>query len=87
MIINVHRTPSKVLILLRLEFNFNFLDRFSTNTRISNFIKIRPLRAELFHSDRQEDMTKLIVALRNIANAPKNDRINYCVESTYYLTC
>jgi hypothetical protein len=26
----------------------------------------------LFHADGQTDMTKLIVALRNFANAPKN---------------
>jgi hypothetical protein len=28
--------------------------------------------AELFHADKQTDMTKLIVAFRNFANAPKN---------------
>jgi hypothetical protein len=28
---------------------------------------------ELFHTDVQTDMTKLIVAFRNFANAPKND--------------
>jgi hypothetical protein len=27
-----------------------------------NFMKIRPVRAELFHEDRRTDMTKLIVA-------------------------
>jgi len=26
----------------------------------------------LFHADRRTDMTKLIVAFRNFANAPKN---------------
>jgi hypothetical protein len=40
------------------------------------FIKIRPLGAELFHTegrtDRQTDMTKLIVAFRNFVNAPEN---------------
>ena len=39
-------------------------------------MKIRPLGAELFHSkghkERQTDMTKLLVAIRNFANAPKN---------------
>jgi len=45
-------------------------------------MKIRPLGAELFHADRrtnsdgrtvdgQIDMTKLTVAFRNFANAPK----------------
>jgi len=35
-------------------------------------MKIRPVGAELFHADGRTDMTKLIDALRNIANAPKN---------------
>ena len=48
-----------------------FVDRFSKNTRLSVLMKIRPVRAELFHADRQTDMTKLIVALRNFAKAPE----------------
>jgi hypothetical protein len=48
-------------------------------------MKIRPVETELFHADRdtegrtvrqtnrQSDLTKLIVAFRNSANAPKND--------------
>ena len=38
----------------------------------SKLMKIRPLRAELLHADVQTDMTKLIVAFRNFAIAPKN---------------
>jgi hypothetical protein len=34
-------------------------------------MKIRPMGAELFHADGRADMTKLIVAFRNFANAPK----------------
>ena len=34
---------------------------FSKNTQMSNLIKIRPVGAELFHVDRQTDMTQLIV--------------------------
>ena len=34
-------------------------------------MKIRQVRAELFHVDGQTDMKKLTVALRNFANAPK----------------
>jgi len=35
-------------------------------------MKIHPVRAELFHAYGQTDMTKLIFALRNFANAPEN---------------
>jgi hypothetical protein len=38
-------------------------------------MKFRPVEAALFHADRQtdgrKDLTKLIVAFRNIVNAPK----------------
>jgi len=34
-------------------------------------MKIRSVGAELFHSDGRTDMTKLKVAFRNSANAPK----------------
>jgi hypothetical protein len=34
-------------------------------------MKLRPLGGELFHADRRTDMTKLIVAFRNFAYAPK----------------
>jgi len=47
----------------------------STNTQISNFMKLLPMGTEFFHADRgtdgRTDMTKLIVAFRNLANAPK----------------
>ena len=49
----------------------NFLDRFSENTNISNFMKILPVGVELFHVDGRADITKLVVACRNFANAPK----------------
>ena len=48
---------------------------FQKNTQISNFIKIHPVGANLFHADgradKWTDMTKLIVALHNFANALK----------------
>jgi len=39
-------------------------------TQISNFMKIRPVGAELFHVDGRTDTTKLIVAFGNFAKAP-----------------
>jgi hypothetical protein len=35
-------------------------------------MRICPVWAELFHADRQTDMTNLIVAFRNFATKPKN---------------
>jgi len=41
-------------------------------------MKFHPMGAELFHADgrkdRQTDMTKLIVALRNFTKAPKSTK-------------
>ena len=37
-------------------------------------MKIRPVGAELFQADGKDRLTKLIVALRNFANVPKNPR-------------
>jgi hypothetical protein len=60
MIYNVYWSTGKVLfIIVRFECNLNFLDRFSKNPQISNFMKIRSVGAELFHAgwrtDRQTD--------------------------------
>ena len=75
MIKNVHRSSRRVpVIILRFQSYMNFLDRFWKNTQIQNFMKIRPVGAELFHADGRTDMTKLKVAFRNIANAPKYNR-------------
>ena len=58
-------------ISINLEFSPHILE----NPKISNFIKIRPVGAELFHGDGQtnrQDMTKLTIAFCDFANAPKN---------------
>jgi hypothetical protein len=68
---NVHWSSFEVhFILVRLQWNLNFLDGFSKTPQISNLMKIRPVGAELFHADEQRDMTKPNVAFRNSANAP-----------------
>jgi len=47
-------------------------DIFSKNTQKSNFMQIRVVGAGLFRADRRTDgMTKLVVAFRDLANAPK----------------
>jgi hypothetical protein len=73
MVKNVHWSSYKVPnILVRFQRNLNFLKRILKNTKISIFVKILLVGAELFFADRRIDMMKS-VAFRNFANAPKND--------------
>jgi hypothetical protein len=52
----VHWSSCEVRVIIFLfELNLNFLGRFSKNTQVSNFIKIHPVGAELFHADGQTD--------------------------------
>jgi hypothetical protein len=48
-----------------------FWTDFLKNPQKPNFMKIRPVGAELFHADGQTDVIKLLVAFRNFANPPK----------------
>ena len=41
-------------------------------------MKIRPVGAELFLTDGRTDMTKLIIAFRNFANAPISEEFSSC---------
>ena len=55
-----------------------FFDRFKKKAQIPDLIKIRPVGAECYAdgwTDRRTDMTKLIVAFRNFANAPRSGLI------------
>jgi hypothetical protein len=54
-------------ILIKLEFSVQISEKYSD----ISFMKLRPVGAE-FRADGQTDTTKLIFALRNFANAPKN---------------
>jgi hypothetical protein len=51
--------------------NLEFLVNFSKNTLISNFMKIRPVGAGLFHEDGQTNIAKLIIDVRYFVDAPK----------------
>jgi hypothetical protein len=54
--INVQRSSCKVsFIIVSFQSNLDFLDIFSKNLQISNFLKIRPVEAEVFHADRQTE--------------------------------
>jgi len=52
----------------------NFSEKFFStvlkNIQILNVMKIRPMGAELLYADGQTDVTNLIFAFRNFANAP-----------------
>jgi len=53
MIKNMYWSSRKIsVILVVLEGNLNFLDRFLGNLRLSNFIKFRPVRAEILRCGR-----------------------------------
>jgi hypothetical protein len=72
-IMNVKTSSCKVpVILVRFWRSLNFQGTFSKNSQISNLTEICPVVAELFHADRPTNTTKLAVAFRNFANAPKN---------------
>jgi hypothetical protein len=53
---NTYRSSFKVPVnLVRFEWNLNFLDIFSKNAQILNFMKIRLMGAESFHAIRRTD--------------------------------
>jgi hypothetical protein len=60
------------VVLVRFYWSLYFCNRFLKNTKISNFMKIGPVGAELFHAVRQMDMMTLITAFFNFVNTPKN---------------
>jgi hypothetical protein len=60
--------------LTKLEFSRQI---FRQNSQIQNFMKIYPVGDELFHADRQTDLTKLIVALRSFSNVSKKRQCSH----------
>ena len=68
--IRVYRSPSGVaVILVRFQWSLNFLERLKKKSQMPHFMKIRPVGVEFFHGDGRRDMTNLMTAFRNFANA------------------
>ena len=67
----------------------NFLDKFSKNYKIPDLVKIRPIGAKLFHAEgqteRQTEVSKLVVAFRSFANAPKKNNTGILLTFKYLL--
>jgi hypothetical protein len=66
----MHGTRYSCHIVMEIEFSRQISEK---NTRILNFMTIRPVGAEMLHADGRtdRDMTNLILPFRNFANAPK----------------
>jgi len=68
-VVNMYRTLHSCPALMKLEFSQQIFQK-QSNIKFHE----KPSRgAEFFHADRQTDMTKLLVAFRKFANAPKNE--------------
>ena len=85
-IINVHWSPCTVPVIL-ISFNETWI--FSTDFRkqiqVCNFMKIRPVGAELFQADGRTNITKLIAASHSFANAPYNNNSVEWEHSTIFV--
>ena len=56
---------------------------FKKSNQISNFMKIRPLEAELFHADIPKDLTNLMATFCNFVKDPKIF-VNFCVSCSVF---
>jgi hypothetical protein len=64
----MYTTRYSCRIFIKLNVVNKFFEK-KKRSQISNFIKIRPVGAELFYAERQTDMTVLIVAPKKVSNA------------------
>jgi hypothetical protein len=47
-----------------------YIEIFSKNSQVLNFIKLHPVGSELFHADGETDSLKVTVGFRIFANSP-----------------
>jgi hypothetical protein len=78
---NVKNLHAKCPLLLSY---FHSTRIFSTGFR-KNFMKILPVRYELFHAGGRADMTEPIVALRNFGNAPTKAICSVSARGRFFL--
>ena len=79
--IDVKTSSCKVpIILVGFKSNLNFLGWLSKKSSNIESHQNPSVGAELLHADGRTDMTNLIIAFRNFANAPKNSTL--CLHST-----
>jgi len=57
-----------------------YFNNFSKNTQIENFMKIRPVGAELFHMDRETDRHKKVIFVGAFAILRKHLKIHRVVD-------
>jgi len=68
-----HLQVKCLIFLSDVNENWNFFDRLSKNTEVSNFIKIRPVGSELFHACGRTDIhDEANSHFYNFAKASKN---------------
>jgi hypothetical protein len=85
---NIYWSSLKVLsILVIFWWKLNFVDRFSKNAQISNFVKIRSVGFEFLRADggtkRRSNMKKLMVASRIFQTLPKTVTLFYSLLKSY----
>ena len=77
----IQSTGHSCQILTKLEFPREIFRKYA------KLMKTRPVGAELFHTDRQTDMTKLTVAILNFSKAPNNQRADHHDRAAWAWVC
>ena len=78
--VNVGRSSCQVpVILVRLKYNLNFLDRYSrySNIKFHENKSSKNQAVPCRRADGQKDVTKLVTAFCNFANTPKKYAMSY----------